>query len=41
MRLSCPSTEEELRESWLEEVFIAVSVASMLEEDPERLRLEV
>ena len=40
-RLSALSSEEELPESWFEEVLMAVSVASTLDDEFDRLRLEV
>ena len=40
-RLSALSSEEELPESWFEEVLMAVSVASTLDNEFDRLRLEV
>ncbi len=40
-RLSALSSEEELPESWFEEVLMTVSVASTLDDEFDRLRLEV
>lgn len=38
--MSALSIDEELLESWLDEVLIALSAASTLDEELERLRLE-